>query len=125
MYVAGCEGENINRRLCQSDYDCQVPSMCGVDGYCVVPGEGSNDSGEYTCRDACETLIRCCEMVTGQEKIDCEPPDYIDSACRERYGTSCLTACVQACEQENWSRTKINCLGDLYCESTQDTDICR
>ena len=49
MYVAGCGGENINQRLCQSNYDCQVPSMCGVDGYC----EDSNGGEEGNSNGAC------------------------------------------------------------------------
>ncbi len=117
-YCGSGDGERVVYP-CRTDADCTSGSC--VDGYCENPQD--NYSGGSLCEYACETLRDCCAIITGQEKLDCEAKDWDDRYCRENRGSSCMEACVSACERE-WSSYTINCIGSLRCSSPQDPSDC-
>ena len=84
MYVTGCGGESVNRRLCQSDYDCQAPSTCGSEGYCEVPGESEGEGSP--CENYCDGLMGCCEREGNSFSDLCENYSRCIDDCEQNFG---------------------------------------
>lgn len=99
---------------CRTSADCTSGTCVG--GYCE--SHQDNYSSGSLCENACRTIRDCCDVITGQEKLDCEENDWNDTYCRERYGASCMDLCVNACEQNNVPASELRCLAELECVSS-------
>ncbi|GEM_PF-4918711 len=123
---------------CYSDNECKGERIC-VSGYCQDSGSNpispTPNVVSYTCQNACQKLIDCCKIVTGNPQIDCENYENGQIPTTEELNQS-LNSCIYGCQfgdpngdpddSDNgpWSQSTIDCFGALYCTSPQDPKKC-
>lgn len=113
LYVTGCGGSGDSKRLCQSDYDCQEPSTCGSDGYCVVPGEREREGEDGLCANYAQ-ICPTSEKKGGVNDIDDYFPDCVDLCERGKAETYSDQDYQQFCEYFDCAVRTNQC--DFYTE---------